>query len=137
MATHVRCPGPSRYLLVCEPLDKVVNLIPGLRTGLSDFSVRAVREANRVVPSIAQLLNIVGGVVDIEVSADLLLLLHEAKIPVGNTVGIQPLHGLMDRHCVKVIVCSTAVHTAVGWLSIPIIGESCLGTQDIPSLVLV
>ena len=51
---------------------------------------------------VAKALHVVGTVLDIDVRPHLVLVLHEAKIPIGDAVMIEPCDGLRDGDGVEI-----------------------------------
>ena len=83
-------------------MDEVIDVLPGVRARRGDRFIRAVREADRVEGLSSQVLHVARGVVYVDVGADLLLLLHETEVPVGDAVVVEPLGRLRDGGVVEV-----------------------------------
>lgn len=67
------------------------------------MGVRAIAEADSKEPLCTQSLNIRRAVFDVDVSTNLLFLLHETEIPVGNPMVVEPVNGLAYGGPVKVV----------------------------------
>src|SRR5262249_22789666 len=85
------------------PVNHLVRFLPRLDARLADIRVRAVREADRVVALAPQILDILRAVFQIEVGAHLFFLFHEAQVPVGNAVAVEPVDGLADGGAVGIV----------------------------------
>lgn len=83
-------------------MDEVVDLVPIVRARGGDRLVRAVREADRIEVAGAQARDVVRRVVNVDVRPNLLLLLHEAEVPVRDAMVVEPGGRLRDRGVVEV-----------------------------------
>src|SRR5262245_6822850 len=82
-ASRSRARRPTLHI---PRLDQGVDLVPALRARLADVAVGAVGKTDGVEPLRAQAPDVVGRVFDIDVGADLLLVLHEAEVVIGNAL---------------------------------------------------
>src|SRR5262245_57923924 len=82
-------------------MDQAVHVIPRFCARFAHGLVRAVCEADRIEPLGAKAFDVIRGVVNVDVRADLLFLLHEAKVPVRDSVLVEPLDSLSDGEPVK------------------------------------
>ena len=80
-----------------------------IRGGHVEMPVRGMAEDDDVALLAQQRLDVVGAVLDVQVGVDRALLPHEAEVPIGDAVAVQPLDGLADRDPVEVLD-----HQAVG-----------------------
>src|SRR5262245_8909582 len=85
------------------PVNHLVRFLPRLDARLADIRVRAVCEADRVIALAPQIFDILRAVLQIQVGAHLFLLFHEAQVPVGNAVAVEPVDGLTDGGAVEVV----------------------------------
>jgi hypothetical protein len=84
-------------------MDQLVHVFPRLGPRLANSLVGAVGETDRVQASAPKPLYVVWAIVHVNVCANLLLLLHEAEVPVRDGMLVQPVNGLLHGDLVKVV----------------------------------
>ena len=76
-------------------------MLPRLRSRLGNVLVSTICKADRVQTLRAKSVYIAGGVIYVNVRANLLLILHKAQIPVRNAVQVEPVNSLFYGHLVE------------------------------------
>ena len=82
-------------------MNQLVHVLPGRCARFRSVFVRAIRKADRVQAFAAQPVDIIRAVIDVDIGADLLLLFHEAEIPVRDAVLVEPVNRLFHRRLVE------------------------------------
>jgi hypothetical protein len=70
-----RMDGPTASL---PTLNQFINIVPILSARIFDVFVSAIHKTNRVKPSSSQALNITGRIFDVDIRANVVVLLHKA-----------------------------------------------------------
>jgi hypothetical protein len=83
--------------------NQLIYIIPIPSAWLSDFNVCAIRKTYCVKTSCSQALYITRRIFNVDVRADLLLLLHEAQVMIWNTVLVEPFDCLLDSQSMKIV----------------------------------
>jgi hypothetical protein len=83
--------------------DKMVHLVPVRGSRICNVFTCAVGKANCIEAPRTQLFYIARSILDIDVGANLILVFHEAEIPVREAMMIEPLYCLLDCHRVKMM----------------------------------
>ena len=82
--------------------DEPIHLVPIVGPRRCKMFVGTVGEADREMAVPSKALDVAWAVFDIDVCSHLVLLLHEAEVPVRNAVMIQPVNGLCHGKRVEI-----------------------------------
>jgi hypothetical protein len=92
--------GPTASL---PALNQFINIIPILSARIFDVFVSAIHKTDRVKPSSSQALNIIGRIFDVDVRANLVLLLHKAQVMIWNSIMVEPFDRLLNSQSMKIV----------------------------------
>jgi hypothetical protein len=79
------------------------HFVPIVGSRAGHLLVGRVGKDDRLLAFLAQPIDVGRRILDIQVGADGGLLLHEAQVPVGNIVLVEPLDGLANRDLMKIL----------------------------------
>src|SRR5438093_8718278 len=83
-------------------MDQAVHFRPTCGARRRNVGIRAVTEADYLMPGLSECLDVFGTILDVDIGTNLLLLLHKAEVYVRDAIVIEPVNGLTYSALVEV-----------------------------------